>query len=73
MGANETMNKKVCNYRSNYGLKHGLLAHIKHQAIKDPIMSSVKKFKQENQRYNLYQKTRNEKHINKRQPLIIRS
>lgn len=39
-----------------YGLKHGVLAHTKQQAIKDSkiITGNVKQFKQENQRLNLY-------------------
>ena len=43
-------------YRSMYGLQHGALAHTEHQAIKDPKITSVKPFKRENQRSNLYKK-----------------
>ena len=46
-----------------YGLQHGALAHTKQQAIKGPKITSVKPFKRENQRSNLYKKTRNEKHV----------
>ena len=38
---------------SKYGLQHGAFAHTEQQAIKDPKMTSVKQFKQENQRSNL--------------------
>ena len=46
----------VNHYRSKYGLQHGTLAHTKQQAIKGPKneYGSVKPFKQENQRFNLY-------------------
>ena len=37
-----------------YGLQHGALAHTKQQAIKGPKITSVKPFKRENQRSNLY-------------------
>ena len=48
-----------------YGLQHGALAHTEQQTIQGPKITSVKPFKQENQRYNLYKikKTRNEKHV----------
>ena len=39
-----------------YGLQHGALAHTEQQAIKGPKITSVKPFKQENQRSNLYKK-----------------
>ena len=57
--------KKVNHYRSMYGLQHGALAHTEQQAIKGPKITSVKPFKRENQRSNLYQikNTRNEKHV----------
>ena len=44
-----------------YGLQHGALTHIEHQAIKAPKITSVKPFKRENKRSNLYRKreTRN--------------
>ena len=44
-----------------YGLQHGALAHTEQQAIKGPKITSVKPFKRENQRSNLYKKreTRN--------------
>ena len=44
-----------------YGLQHGALAHTEQQAIKGPKITSVKPFKRENQRENLYKKrkTRN--------------
>ena len=37
-----------------YGLQHGALAHTKQQAIRGPKIISVKPFKRENQRSNLY-------------------
>ena len=37
-----------------YGLQHGVLAHTEQQAIKGPKITSVKLFKRENQRSNLY-------------------
>ena len=37
-----------------YGLQHGALAHTEQQAIKGPKITSVKPFKRENQRSNLY-------------------
>ena len=49
-----------------YDLQHGVLAHTEQQAIKGPKITSVKPFKRENQRFNLYKikkKTRNEKHV----------
>ena len=44
-----------------YGHQHGALAHTEPQAIKGPKITSVKPFKRENQRSNLYKKqeTRN--------------
>ena len=39
-----------------YGLQHGALAHTEQQAIKGPKITSVKLFKRENQRSNLYKK-----------------
>ena len=44
-----------------YGLQHGALAHIEQKAIKGPKITSVKPFKRENKRANLYKKreTRN--------------
>ena len=44
-----------------YGIQHGALAHTEQQVIKGPKITSVKLFKRENQRYNLYIKreTRN--------------
>ena len=44
-----------------FGLQHGALAHTEQQAIKGPKITSVKPFKRENQRSNLYKikKTRN--------------
>ena len=44
-----------------YGLQHGALADNEQQAIKGPKNTSVKPFKRENQRSNLYKKreTRN--------------
>ena len=70
MSANETTLhpntnlKKVNHYRSIYGLQHGALAHTEQQAIKGLKISSIKPFKRENQRSNLYKikkkrKTRN--------------
>ena len=59
-----------------YGLQHGALAHTEQKAIKGPKKTSVKPFKRENQRSNLYKQ--NEKretliyYINKRQLLYIR-
>ena len=55
-----------------YGLLHGALAHTEQQAIKGPKIISVKPFKRENQRSNLYKKRRRETrihYINKRQLL----
>ena len=47
-----------------YDLQHGALAHTEQQAIKGPKFTSVKPFKRENQRSNLYKKkTRNEKRV----------
>ena len=46
-----------------YGLQHGALAHTEQQDIKGSIITSVKPFKRENRRSNLYIKTRNEKHV----------
>ena len=46
-----------------YGLQHGALAHTEQQAIKSPQITSLKPFKEENQRSNLYKKTGNEKHV----------
>ena len=52
-----------------YGLQHGPLAQIEQQPlkgpkiIKGPKITNVKPFKRENQRSNLYKKTRNEKHV----------
>ena len=37
-----------------YGLQHGALAHTEQQAIKGSKITSVKPFKRENQRSNLY-------------------
>ena len=42
--------------KSKYGLQHGVLADTEQQVIKGP---SVKPFKRENQRFNLYQDVRN--------------
>ena len=39
-----------------YGLQHGALAHTEQQAIKGPTITSVKPFKREIQRSNLYTK-----------------
>ena len=46
--------KKVNHYRSMYGLQHQALAHTEQQAIEGPKITSVKSFKQENQRSNIY-------------------
>ena len=46
--------KKVNHYRSMYGFQHGVFAHTEQQAIKGPKITSVKPFKRENQRSNLY-------------------
>ena len=59
-----------------YGPQHRASAHTEQQAIKGPKITSVKPFKRENQRSNLYKQ--NEKretriyYINKRQLLYIR-
>ena len=37
-----------------FSLQHGALAHTKQQAIKGSKITSVKQFKRENQRSNLY-------------------
>ena len=37
-----------------YGLQHGALVYTEQQAIKGPKITSVKPFKRENQRSNLY-------------------
>ena len=44
-----------------YRLQHGSLAYTEQKAIKGPKTTSVKRFKRENQRSNLYKKreTRN--------------
>ena len=58
-----------------YGLQHGALAHTEQKAIKGPKITSVKPFKRENQRSNLYKNEKRETHINyinKRQHLYIR-
>ena len=59
-----------------YGLQHGALAHTEQQAIKGPKITSVKPFKRENQRSNLYKQNEKRKtriyYINKRQLLYIR-
>ena len=56
-----------------YGLHHGALAHTEHEAIKGPKITSVKSFKRENQRSNLYKKRETRiNYINKRQLLYIR-
>ena len=44
-----------------YGLQHGVLAHTEQQAIKGPKITSVKPFKRENHRSNLYNKIENGK------------
>ena len=36
-----------------YGLQHGALNHTEQQAMKGPKITSVKPFKQENQRSNI--------------------
>ena len=46
-----------------YGLQNRALAHTEQQAIKGSKITSIKPFKLENQWFNLYTKTRNEKHI----------
>ena len=56
-----------------YGLQHGALAHTEQQAIKDPKITSVKPFKRENQRSNLYKKkqeTRNTYKLHKQSLLL---
>ena len=57
-----------------YGLQYGALAHTEQQAIMGPKITSVKPFKRENQRSNLYEKKRETRinYINKRQLLYIR-
>ena len=58
-----------------YGLQHGALAHTEQQAIKGPKITSVKPFKRENQRSNLYKKGEREtlmNNIKKQQLLNIR-
>ena len=44
-----------------YGLQHGTLAHTEQQPINGPKITSIKPFKRETQRSNLYKKreTRN--------------
>ena len=37
-----------------YGLQHRALAYTEQEAIKGPKITSVKPFKLENQRFNLY-------------------
>ena len=46
------------NYRSMCCLQYRALAHTEQQAIKGPKITSVKPFKRENQRSNLYKKKR---------------
>ena len=41
-----------------YDLQHGALAHNEQKAMKGPKITSVKPFKRENQRSNLYKKLR---------------
>ena len=60
---NNNLKKNVNHYRSMYYLQHGALAHTEQQAIKGPNITSVKPFKRDNQRSNLYKKMRNEKHV----------
>ena len=58
-----------------HGLQHGALAHTEQQALKGPKITSVKPFKRENQRSNLYKNDKREtriNYINKRQLLYIR-
>ena len=58
-----------------YGIQHRALAHTEQQAIKGPKITSVKPFKRENQRSNLYKIKKREtciNYINKRQLLYIR-
>ena len=57
-----------------YGLQHGALAHTEQQAIKGPKIYSVKPFKRENQRSNLYKKreTRNTYKLHKQTTTIVR-
>ena len=58
---------------SQYGLQHGAWAHTEQQAKKDPKKTSVKPFKRENQRSNLYKKRETLMNaINKLQQLNIR-
>ena len=47
-----------------YGLQHGALAHIEQKGIKGPTITSVKPFKWENQRFNLYKNEKRETRIN---------
>ena len=56
-----------------YGLQHGALAHTEQQAIRGPKITSVKPFKQENQRSNLYKKreTRNTYKLHKQTTTAI--
>ena len=46
-----------------YGLQHGALAHTEQKAIKGPKITSVKPFKRENQRSNLYKKREKSKSV----------
>ena len=39
-----------------YSLQHGALAHTEQKAMKGPKITSVKPFKRENQRSDLYKK-----------------
>ena len=39
-----------------YGFQHGAFTHTEQKAIKGPTITSVKPFKRENQRSNLYKK-----------------
>ena len=50
-----------------YGLQHGALAYTKQQSIKGLNITSVKPFKRENQRSNVYKKreTRNTYELHK--------
>ena len=54
-----------------YGLHH--VGHTEQQAIKGPKITSVKPFKRENQRCNLYKKreTRNTYKLNKQTPTTV--
>ena len=50
------MYKKLTIIYVKYSVQHGALSHTEQQTTKGPNMTSVKQFKQDNQRSRLYKK-----------------